>query len=336
MTKLFRLLILLILPVFFEACDTDFDVITDYKEVAIVYGLLNQTDTVHYLRINKAFLGPGNALTYAQVADSSSFGADIDVILSETTPGGIKKDTVTLYTKEPGDFYSPGQLFYSSKAVLNENNSYTLTVTNKKTSNVVSSQTPLIHNFEFTQPAYRPPPFPPITLSFLRANTSVHKFIWNNAENGKRYQLKLYFNYKELGLSGDTTDRMVEWVFPATTTENTNGKGESDVAYLNEDFYYLCESKIPYSDAATEEAVIQRFASVCDLKIEAIGDEFNTYLLANGPTTGVLMDKPSYSNIKNGLGILSCTYQIQRIIALSPETIFDLSTTTNLKFSKPY
>lgn len=332
--KAIRSLLLFSIPLLIVSCETDFDVIADYKEVAIVYGLLNQNDSIQYLRINKAFLGEGNALTYAQVADSSSFGADITVKLTETTPGGIKKeilfDTVTLFNKQEGDFYSPGQLFYASKEKLNENNTYELKVVNKKTSYEVSSQTNLIHNFTITKPASGAK-----TLSMKRSITTSQKFTWKNAENGKRYQFKFIFNYKELGISGDTTYHKIEWIFPEKTTENTDGSGESEVSYLNEDFYKLCESKIPYTPQSTEDDVLKRFASNCDLEVTAIGDEFNTYIEANGPTTGVLMEKPNYSNITNGLGLLSCRYEIHRLIALSAETVLDLSTTTNLKFVKP-
>jgi hypothetical protein len=339
MKKFLRLFILFIIPVSFLSCETDFDVIADYKEVAIVYGLLNQNDTIHYLRINKAFLGEGNALTYAQVADSSSFGADIKVVLTETTPGGSKRDivfdTVTLHSKEPGDFYSPDQLFYFSKAKLSENNTYALTITNKKTSYVATSQTLMIHNFEITQPLYRPPPLPPVTLSFRRASTSVQRFAWKNAVNGKRYQFRLYFSYNEIGAKGDTTHCKVEWVFPVVNSETTTGTGESFVNYYNEDFFVLCETKIPYSEQAKEDAVLKRIASVCDLEVTAVGDEFTTYLDANAPSTGLLIEKPNYTNITNGVGLFSCRYQIHRLMNLSPETILDLSTTTDLKFVKP-
>jgi hypothetical protein len=334
MKKVIRLLFLFFVPVLLISCETDFDVIADYKEVAIVYGLLNQNDSIHYLRINKAFLGAGNALTYAQVADSSSFGADITVILAEINSAGDKReilfDTVTLHNKVTGDFYSPDQLLYAAKAILDQSSTYELKVTNKKTAYEVSSKTNLIHNFNLTKPASGVK-----TLSFKRSITSAQKFTWNNAENGKRYQLKFIFNYKELNQSGDTTYKKADWLFPEETTENTDGSGESDVSYLNEDFFKFCESKIPYSDQASENNVIKRFASVCDLEVTAIGDEFNTYIEANGPTTGVLMERPNYSNITNGLGLLSCRFQIHRLIVLSAESILDLSTTTNLKFVKP-
>ncbi len=334
MKKLFRLLFLFFIPCFLASCETDFDVIADYKEVAIVYGLLNQNDSVHYLRINKAFLGDGNSLTYAQIADSSSFGADIRVILTETTPGGIKKeivfDTVTLSNKQPGDFYSPNQLFFYSKAKLNENNTYKLSITNLKTSYEISSETRLVHNFSFSKPAQFTK-----TLNFKRSITQPNKFVWGNAVNGKRYQFRLYFNYKELTTLGDTVYRKIDWVFPDNITEKIDGSGESDVNYVNEDFYKLCDSKVPYSDVAAEANIINRYASVCILEVTAVGDEFNTYLEANAPSTGVLIEKPAYSNIINGLGLLSCRYQIQRSMPLSAETILDLSTTTDLKFVKP-
>jgi hypothetical protein len=326
---------LLLIPFLWVSCETDFNVTANYKEVAIVYGLLNQTDSVHYLRINKAYLGEGNAITYAQIADSSSFGANIDVVLTETTPSGVKKeivfDTVTLYTKEPGTFYSPSQLFYATAAKLNEKNTYELTITNRKTGNTVSSSTPLIYNFAITKPSSGSK-----SLNFKRTLTTQNRFTWENAKNGRRYQFKLFFNYKELNSGGDTTYRKIEWIFPEQISESANGIGETDVVYLNEDFYKLCENKIPYSDANAEAAVMKRFASVCNLEVYAVGDEFNTYLEANGPTTGVLMEKPTYSNITGGLGLFSCQYQVKRApISLSSETIMDLSTTTSLKFAKP-
>ncbi len=337
MKKIFRLFLVLIVAGHMLSCETDFDVIADYKEVAIVYGLLNQNDSVQYLRINKAFLGDGNSLTYAQVADSSTFGADINVILKETTPGGITKeivfDTITLSNKQAGDFYSPNQLFYYSLEPLNQENTYELKVTHKKTGYEVSSVTRLVHNFNFTRPS---PNAVKKSLSFKRSSTQQGKFIWENAKYGKRYQFRFYFNFKELTTgSGDTVYRKIDWVFPEVTSEKTDGSGESSVGYSNEQFYLLCEDKIPYPDADAEAAVTARFAWLCDLEVTTIGDEFNAYLESNSPSTGVLIDKPVYNNITNGFGLFSCRYQINMLIPLAAETVQDLSTTTNLKFAKP-
>lgn len=335
MKRIIQLFLLSIVGLYFVSCETDFNVIADYKEVAIVYGLLNQNDTVHYLRINKAFLGSGNALTYASIADSSSFGADIKVMLISNTKDTTVFDTITIYSKLPGDFYSPGQLFYSSNKVLNENNTYKLLIINKKTGNEVSSITNLIHNFHFIQPALMIPPYTQSTLNFKRSTHSIQKFIWTNAINGKRYQLKLYFNYKEMIAPGDTNFVKVEWVFPEQVTDAITGDGNSTASYYNEEFYTLCENKIPYDDPVKEAAVIKRYAFTCEIWVTAVGDEFNTYLDANGPSTGLLIEKPDYSNITNGLGLFSSRYQINCILPIAADTKLDLSAISNLKFQKP-
>ncbi len=51
----------------FSACSTKLDVTGNYKETMVVYGLLDQSQPKQYIKVNKAFLGEGNAFSYAQV-----------------------------------------------------------------------------------------------------------------------------------------------------------------------------------------------------------------------------------------------------------------------------
>ncbi len=80
-----------IFPAFFVACETDIDVTAEYKDITIVYGLLSRNDSVHYLRINKAFLGDGNVMEYVTNADSSSYYDNLEVTLTETTSSGLSR-----------------------------------------------------------------------------------------------------------------------------------------------------------------------------------------------------------------------------------------------------
>ena len=68
-----RLVFFVFIISLFAACSTDFNINADWQEITVVYGLLNQKETTHYIKINKAFLGEGNALTMAQIEDSSSY-----------------------------------------------------------------------------------------------------------------------------------------------------------------------------------------------------------------------------------------------------------------------
>ncbi|HEY8367466.1 MAG TPA: hypothetical protein VIL57_09990, partial [Bacteroidia bacterium] len=53
-----------------NSCRSEVDIAGNYKETTVVYGLLNQYDTVQYVRIQKAFLVNDNVLDYTKVPDS--------------------------------------------------------------------------------------------------------------------------------------------------------------------------------------------------------------------------------------------------------------------------
>ena len=69
-------LFLIILTVF-SSCETEFNVNADWKEVTVIYGLLDQSQDKQYIRINKAFLDPNqNAFDVAKDFDSIYFERD--------------------------------------------------------------------------------------------------------------------------------------------------------------------------------------------------------------------------------------------------------------------
>ncbi len=332
----YKLLLFITLPVLliFSSCETDFDVTADYKEIAIVYGLLSQNDTVHYLRINKAFLGDGSAIQYADIQDSSSFGDDINVVLTETNINGITKDiqfdTASIHNKEDGIFYSPDQLMYRANYVLDPKSTYQLKVSHKKTSYEVSSITNLVQDFSITRPTAAANVIP--KLDFKRDTVSVQKIEWNTAVNGRLYQPTLRFYFKETSFSSDTINRYIDWVFPSLKASDLLGGKKLSVDFKSEAFYLLCEDKIPYADPSQEEAVNTRLADHFDILFTVVGDEFSTYLDVNGPTTGLLLEKPSYSNINNGLGLFSSIYHKTLYTRVGDKIKADLQVKTNLHF----
>ena len=57
----------------FNSCKEDIELVGSYKETAVIYALLDQSESIHFLKINRAFIGPGNALEIAKNPDSSYF-----------------------------------------------------------------------------------------------------------------------------------------------------------------------------------------------------------------------------------------------------------------------
>jgi hypothetical protein len=328
MRLLFRLFTLPLLLLLLFSCKTDFDVIANYKEITVVYGLLNKQDSVHYLRITKAFLGNGNALVYAQNPDSSQYGTAINVELVDSKSSNvIVFDTVTIHDKDTGVFFSPNQQMYMSTARLDSLSTYTLRISNKQTGHEVSSKTDLIHEFFIQTPKQTAK-----KIGFPRDIVTQQKLEWRTAANGKRYQPIIRFYYKETSNLTDTITRMVEWVFSSSTSEGITQGEEMWANYMNEDFYRLCEAQIPYTDAEREAAVKVRLPDHFDVIFTIVGIEFSTYLDLNGPTTGLLLEKPVYSNVTNGIGVFSSQYVWKKSYGVNDQTKASLQNTVSLHF----
>jgi hypothetical protein len=303
------LLLLSAFPVVFQSCETDFDVIAPYKDITVVYGLLSQNDSVHYIKINKAFIGEGNALEYAQNADSSSYGNNLEVVLREFSNGNALRtlsfDTTTVYNKEAGIFYAPEQVVYKSAFIVPriDDLEYHLEIRNKITGNVITARTPLISDFAVESPR----PMRQINFTI----ESPQRIKWTSAENGKRYNVSLRFWFDEvLAASNDTIPRYIDWNFNSIKSNSVQGGEPLEILYVPTTFFTICKSLIPYKENGTisENAVSARLAHHVEFLFAVAGDDLNTYMEVNEPSSGIVQEKPDYTNIENGIGIFSCRY----------------------------
>ena len=141
------------ITVLFNSCKNDLKILAPYKETVSVYALLNPQESRQYIRINKIFLGEGNAYVMAQVTDSVNYQQGVISVTMEryfngvpdlTTLGNptkkqiILKDTV-IQTK-PGPFSQSQRLWYTDDKIFTYGD-YHLTITDNHTGNVFTSKT---------------------------------------------------------------------------------------------------------------------------------------------------------------------------------------------------
>ena len=67
--------VLLLTVVMFTTCRNDLELNAPYKEIPSIYAVINPSEPVHVIRINKVFLGEGDANAMAKVADSVNYPA---------------------------------------------------------------------------------------------------------------------------------------------------------------------------------------------------------------------------------------------------------------------
>lgn len=306
------LLLLSFFPFVFQSCETDFDVIAPWQDITVVYGLISQNDSVHYIKINKAFLGEGNALEYAQNQDSSSYGGNLEVVVKETSNGNVLRtlnfDTTSVFNKEPGVFYAPHQVVYKSAFTVPSDYSskelvYDLEIRNKISGKVISAKTPLVNNFVFVPPAQR-------VINFATEG-GTQRIKWTSAKNGKRYNVAIRFWFDEvMVIDKDTIPRFIDWHFNSMKSAMLNGGEPMEIAYTPSSFFGICNSLIPYKEGSeiSESSVNSRIVNRVEFLIAVAGDELNTYMEVNEPSSGIVQEKPDYTNIENGIGLFSCRF----------------------------
>ncbi len=88
-----RIIVICLISLFAWSCDNEIDVSADWKEVPVIYGLIDPAASFNYIRINRAYLNEeGDALTFAKESDSLNFEA-LTVVVTEFEDG-IEKNTI--------------------------------------------------------------------------------------------------------------------------------------------------------------------------------------------------------------------------------------------------
>ncbi|MEI7982408.1 MAG: hypothetical protein WCI71_12205 [Bacteroidota bacterium] len=285
---------------FLISCNKDLNVNADWQDITVVYGLLDQHADTTFIKITKAFLGPGDAMQFAKVPDSSYYPDKLEVRLDEyngtTLVNSFPCDTITMHNKQAGDsiFFYPDQLMYYSKAGLNQDYTYKLMIKNRKTGKEITSQTGLISRFSILRPQ--------VFASFPPGQSFQVK--WEPAKNGKRYQLAIRFIYNEAKISDPQhlVMKFVDWVVDNNIQGTDNQTLPFDNYYPGDAFYAVVGAKIPVDPAVTRSA----YRAVFIFTVAAA--EMNTYMEVTEPSLSLVQEKPAFSNIVNGIGLFSSRF----------------------------
>jgi len=297
----------IILCIFISSCSTDFNVAAPWKDITIVYGLLDQTDTAQYIKVGKAFLDPEtDAYQIAQIPDSLYY-QNLEVELQEYQNGQLKK-TITLekvdgnlegLVKDTGIFAQAPNYLYKTKEILNQNSLYTLVITEPDSGKTVTASTEIVNDFTILRPQAQ------YKINFLP--NSAYSSSWLSAEDGKIYGLVIRFFYREYSFSNPTAYEMksIDWtIFTNKRSINTNGGEQMDQDIQGDEFYTFLNSVIP-----DDQSKFRKTDHV-DFLFSVGGETLDTYnevtIAQQGLTSGQVL--PTYTNVDNGLGLFSSRF----------------------------
>ena len=336
MKKLFFALSLLACVTMFNACSTDVELYADYKDIPVIYGLLDPSVDTNFVRINRAFSSsndhPINATEVALIEDSCNYPGKLKAYLLELQKSGneyistgrapIYLDTITIHDKDSGVFYSPRQKVYYTTETLKENTvnkRYKYRLEIFKGNDTITSETGLVGGEEFKILTSQ-------AMFMLSDNSSSGKISFKPADNAVFYDVKMVFNYQEK--HGDKLEnKQVKWDFGAQSIDVLPYEsGAYYITYEKNSLFNLLEDAIGGDTVFDpEHPNVERYFDerAIDIMIAAGGEELYNYIRVNS-VTSYSQAVPDYTNIDGGYGVFSSRVNRSKSVLLSTQAQFDL------------
>jgi len=327
--RILSCLALLVLGLSFTSCKNDLDLTAPYKDIPNVFAVLNHQDQQHVIRVNKVFLGEGNANDMARVADSVNYGpGEITVSLSRVSQGSVEVIPFgeSMIETAAGAF-NPNQRIYVSSAKLYPNNIYTLTVHNNKSGNTFTSvsrtydEMPAHPFFPLAGLKY---PYPPNTHPSQYLDYSVMKpafpyLIRYIPGDAKVYQvyLRMHF-YDSLRVLGNSYNHVDFLIGKKNREEVEQFAGAPVIKHDFDGSMLFSAVGIGLSKMNLNNAILGRKMYKGEFMLYYSSQEYLDYMEYVRPSLSISQAKPLYSNISNGgIGIFTFRsyYKIEKALA---------------------
>jgi hypothetical protein len=314
-------------------CSNELEINAPHKEIAIVYGLIEANQDTNWVRIHRSFLGNEGIYGGNQNPDSIYYRS-ISVSIEEVDAASgivhgkwpLVRDSTT-HQMDSGFFTTDEFRLYRFVHTIDDSRSYRIIIEKPDgTGETVEAITPVVKNYNITRPT---------GIQRITFGRTGQDFEWQEAVNARIYQGFLRFYYVEVNKNriADSSERKyVDYLLPNRFGTTLNGGKEITVNVSYESFYRFLANAI----APTTE--YNRFFRGMDIFTVAGADDFTTYINVSQPATGVVQDKPFYTNVTNGAGIFSSRNSASRLHAqfsgASIDSLVKGIYTCDLRFAK--
>lgn len=301
----------------------------------MIYCFIDPNAPFQIARISKGFQNEGrSALDIAKDSPDSSLFASgvVKVELIEYSASSIKrtfllKDTI-LSGKDSGVFYYPNQLVYKSPNFKidtgNKYNNiwYKIRVTNTSTGSISEASTPLVgKDFDIQTP-------------FLEGNDNVYVFSFsplnltdfkvNRSTNSAVIQAFMHFRVLVKLNDNSTREETWRWQSPGELGFQNENAIAATIKFGGNNFFNFFKSQV---ESRGNENVISRELLDGEMEIWSSTSEFKRYRDVYNNYNSLTQSLPSYTNVVNGLGLVSAINTQKYPIRIANNTRESLKTT---------
>jgi hypothetical protein len=322
---------------FLTSCKNDLKLNAPYKEVPSIYAVFSPQDKIQMVRVNKVFLGEGDANAMAQVADSINYPAgELEVTLERYVNGArtvASKSNLEVITFRDSVIQASSGAFNSSQRVyvtgerLFTSGEYQLKVKNKHTNNEFVAKSQSLDSV--------PSGISPFTTNNLYGNPDNVNYLGNKgvyidySEPAKTYvvryipneaivyQLTFRLHYIDSTNQGAQIPNSVDFQFARQNKREvtyTGGQAFLVNSFRGADLYSTVGnalSKIPVPANLKGRRMYK-----IEFNVHTSTQDYLDYLEFAAPSLSIAQEKPLYSNFidRKALGLFAfrSRYAIQR------------------------
>ena len=323
---------------FFFSCSTDVDLYADYKDIPIVYGMIDTKADTNFIKITKAFCGnnenPIDASEVALISDSSTYPGKLKAYIMElqsthgqpyaATGCSFELDTLTIHNKEEGIFYAPDQKLYYTTERFNTNSGsdkykYKLVVVKPDGDTITAITTPVGGDVAVLS----------VSASFQAAHSDAkNRLLFRSSPEGVLYDFKMQVNYREQHAGQEMVRKHVSWSYspkPLSSYELAIGTEDCYYMYYSVNTLFGSLSNAIGNDTVwdTSHPNVVRYIDDFVITMSVGGRElYESYEMSNVIENGLMV--ANFSNIEGGYGLFSSRIYLVRSLRISKINKLDL------------
>lgn len=329
------ILTIMMLAALLASCKHEVDLYAEYREIPIIYGVLEAEADTNFIKITRVFCASGDAYQIAQNPDSSNYPGKLDARLTEFRNGQktreIILDTITIRDKQEGVFYAPAQKLYYTAEPLCKNSSgeryvYQLTVVFPH--DTITMRCDMVGNDGFRVQS--------LGFNFSKENFFRRRdFRFWPATNGSLYHFSLAFTFLEQRVpGGDSVPRTMYWDlydYDDNYLSTHTIEGCYVFNYFANAFY---DALADFIGGDTAIVGLKRYITdyPIELSMSACGHNLQQYLYYNDPSHLVPPGDLEFSLIPGAYGVFSSRMTHKTELRLAGTTVPDLQAMTNWGF----
>ena len=328
---------LLVISLLFSSCETEVDLNAPYQNTTVIFGLLDpdsngdnviSVQDTQWIKINKTFLGEGDNNNYAAIRDSSEYSDDdfVKKVVERIVDGDVVEEyelvsTTVTNRQMNGIFYGPEQTMYyfiPPSQGLNQNSEYRLVLQFTDGREVTASTQVVSYNsFSWLTPQQNAT----FILASISTNggfnyTSEVAVRWNAATNANVYDARLRFHFTELVYENDdwsdtpdTTKKFLDFNLGSISDDEITSGQLLKITFDGRAFFSFLPNNL-VADQSIRRIIgtydTQQQRTECfDVMLTMGNNDLKSYIEVNSPSTGVVQERPIYTNVNNGIGLFA-------------------------------